>query len=238
MPRTAQISETSECQLRMERTRRQWPSRRLRTPSSMPRAAPTRRTSAPRPSMTSPLGARSPSSLRNAASSVPIALERAARSHPGLLRRTRKDRARLVVIPDVTNSHQKVEALASASEASALADCRASFHGHGIAQVALSRAHLCFRHHETSRARAESPSTTSATIARESPTAANLLTAPQIFMAMLPTSQCASGTLPHGLRAASVLVHSCQAGGVLWSGHNPTRFARLGRVGRKAAHGH
>ena len=67
---------------------------------------------------------------------------------------------------------------------------------------------------------------------------AKLLTRPQIFMAMLPTSQCASGTLPHGLRAASVLVHSCQAGGVLWSGHNPTRFARLGRVGRKAAHGH
>ena len=97
MPRTAQISKTNEYQLKMERTRRQWPSRRLRTPSSMPRAAPTRRTSAPRPSMTSPLGAPRPARCATLVSSVPIALERAARSHPGLHSRTRKDRPHATV---------------------------------------------------------------------------------------------------------------------------------------------
>ena len=97
MPRTAQISKTNEYQLKMERTRRQWPSRRLRTPSSMPRAAPTRRTSAPRPSMTSPLGAPRSARCATLVSSVPIALERAARSHPGLHSRTRKDRPHATV---------------------------------------------------------------------------------------------------------------------------------------------
>ena len=83
--------------------------------------------------------------------------------------------------------------------------------GCAMGQVALCRASRCCRHRQPSRARAERPSTSSAAIDRESPTATNLVAAPQIFMAVLPPCRCDPGTLLHGERAGIALVVLCQA---------------------------